>query len=199
MIWGVLMKARHEDWKVLKTTRVVEQERLNQAKMKQQDNSFWMPARLVEPPTGATSKTSKIGQNVKFSSARPEPSCWTSRADILYTWIESCWWLEALEVWMHFARPEPTYSTGRVNFIYVILSFWLEQCCSSHLGSSPFWSSGSILASFWFVLMAWLMTFHFFEPSVSRWAMYVTKGFSLCSVLMIRSWNETKHQSNKQA
>ena len=125
--------------------------------------------------------------------------------------LDRMWNLAPLDP-SHLARPvERMYCTPGLN-LADDEKLWMFECtlldpsqlCSngramyySASGSILFCSSGSILASFWLVLVPWLIMFHFFEPSVFRWEMYATKGASLCSVLMIRSWNEIKYQSNK--
>ena len=49
MFWGVLMKTRHEDWRVLKTARVVEHVWLGRALMQQGSSSLREIAPSVEP------------------------------------------------------------------------------------------------------------------------------------------------------
>ena len=63
--------------------------------------------------------------------ARPERSCSTSRASVLYSWIKSCWWSEASGS-ENALRSTRAISLDRLSELQVVISsFWLEQCRSN--------------------------------------------------------------------
>ena len=112
--------------------------------------------------------------------ARPEqsPLNQSSHHHVQYQKLQKLvrMWKSAPLAPSHLARPDKCFWTGRAT---------LARANSGRVGF------------FWLILVAWLMMFHFFEPSTFRWAVYATKRISLCSILMITCWNEIKHQSNK--